>query len=297
MSNPESRCETCRNCSAHDDEASEKCTCSCQATVTCTCKCNVGNWHDIAQKISAVVGGCAVCAGGIAATVFTGGTALPIAGAMASGAGMSSAIHGLVKTWKGEKICGKDFGIDVGVGFATGIIGGGGAAATESAASVVVKNVAKEGMKRGALKLGVRTAGGIASSVVTTAVRETADCSKGNKEWREFGNDPETWYKGIAFGAVNGIGGHVVSNVSKLSSTAQTASTQTTGTQRVKGNSIQSKQSSNSKDIISNLQSKEKQEMYISELKKTSLTAVLEFRNKVNEENEDWKGHERYHCQ
>ncbi|XP_064107604.1 uncharacterized protein LOC135216332 [Macrobrachium nipponense] len=282
MGNSDSRCKTCKNCPDSHTEASEECTCSCQVRVTCTCKCNVGNGHDIAQKVSAIAGGTIAGAAGIAVTVFTGGIALPIVGGMVAGAGMSSLIHGSVKAVKREKICGKDFGVDVGVGFATGVIGGGGVAATESLASVAVSNVAKEAFKRGAVKLGVRTAGGIVSSVASKAVHEVGDCVKGNKEWSEYGNDPKTWGNAIAFGALGGVGAHASSNISKLGSTAQNATTQI-----VKRNANQSKQSSNSLDINSSLRSTEKQQEYMRELAKASLTKSKIILDKVNEENED----------
>ncbi|XP_066957006.1 uncharacterized protein [Macrobrachium rosenbergii] len=290
MGNSDSRCETCRDCPDSHNEASEKCTCSCQARVTCTCKCNVGNGHDIAQKVSAIAGGTIAGAAGIAVTVFTGGIALPIVGGMVAGAGISSLIHGSVKAAKREKICGKDFGVDVGVGFATGVIGGGGAAATESLAGVAVSNVAKEAFKRGAVKLGVRTAGGIVASVATKAVHEVGDCAKGNKEWSEYGNDPKTWGKAVAFGALVGAGAHASSNISKLGSTAQNATTQ-----MVKRNANQSKQSSNSLDVSSSLRSSEKQKEYMWELTKASMTASKTILDKVNEENEDLYEGKREH--
>lgn len=116
------------------------------------------------KKVSAIAGGTIAGAAAIEMTVFTGGISLSIVGGMMAGAAVSSLIHGSVKAAKREKICGKDFGVDVGVGFDTGIIGSGGVAATESLASVAVSNVAKEAFKRGAVKLGVRAAGGIVSS-------------------------------------------------------------------------------------------------------------------------------------
>ncbi|XP_066956846.1 uncharacterized protein [Macrobrachium rosenbergii] len=282
MGNSDSRCETCKNCPGSHSNAGDKCTCSCKKRVTCTCKCNVGKGDDIAQKVSAIVGGVAVGTAGILVTVLTGGVALTIVGGMLAGTGISSLIHGSVKAGKREKICGKHFGADVGVGLVTGIIGGGSAVATESLASVAVSNVARDAIKRGAIKLGIRAAGGILSSVARTAVCEFGDCAKGNKKWREYGNDPEKWGKAIVFGAMAGRDCHT-STFSKLNLPVQIAATKIIEEKEKNKKSKQLQQNSTLPDISSS----EKQQEFIMELAKTTLTTSKEILDKVNEDNEN----------
>ncbi|XP_064108399.1 uncharacterized protein LOC135216826 [Macrobrachium nipponense] len=286
MGNSDSRCKPCRNCTGSHSNVGDKCTCSCKKRVTCTCKCNVGKGHDIAQKVSAVVGGTAVGTAGILVTVLTGGVALPIVGGMLAATGISSLIHGLVKAVKREKICGKRFGADVGVGFVTGVMGGGSAVATECLASVAVSNIGKDIIKRGAINFGIRAAGGIVSSVTRTAVCEIGDCAKGNKNWRDYGNDPMIWVKAILFGATAGTDCHT-STISKLRLPAQIAATQINKEKEENKKTNQLQQHLTLPDISSNFRSSEKSQEFIMGLPKTTLTPSKEIWDKVKEDNEN----------
>ncbi|XP_066286603.1 uncharacterized protein [Branchiostoma lanceolatum] len=188
------------------------CSCRCREEVTCTCKCNVGNVHDVLQKLASITGGAVLVVGGAALAVGSGGTALPVLGGMVGGAGLSSTIHGAVKAGKGEKISAGDYFVDVGVGFVTGAVGSGGAIVTEkiaeNLATTVATEVSKEACVQGGTKLAVRMTGGAASSVVNTAVNEAGTCVKGKRDWRDYGDDDGMWVKGAAIGAAAGIGSH-----------------------------------------------------------------------------------------
>lgn len=208
------RCEGCERCKCGSEDA--RCSCQCDEEWSCTCKCNVGSESDVIQKAGAIGLGTLAAIGGTAVTIMTGGAALAIAGGAIAGAGLSSAVKGTVDTINREKISGSEYLADVAIGGATGLVGGVGAKLTEGAARAAVTNIAREGCKRGAIKLGVRTLGGVATGLASTATGEAGQCLAGRKRWRDYGNDPEPWMNGMVTGAVGGVLSHTHSNARKL---------------------------------------------------------------------------------
>ncbi|KAI8511523.1 NEDD4-binding protein 2 [Branchiostoma belcheri] len=287
----DSRCSRCKGCPrCGDGEEWRTCTCRCRKKVTCTCKCNVGTGHDIAQKASAITAGTLLGAGGIALTVLTGGVAIPIVGGMLAGAGISSAIHGTVKAITKKKISGKEYGVDVTVGFVTGVIGGGGVAATESVATVAAGKVVNEACKRGATKLGIRVAGGVISSVASTAVEEAGNCAKGRKKWKDYGKDPKIWGKGVAIGAAGGIASHTISNIKKVASPAQKLASNTAsgnGGSKFAGSTDQGSTPSNNNINGSQNQSGNKSGEFFAKVTKETIKAAWAVNQAVREDFEE----------
>lgn len=105
----------------------------------------------------AIIGGVALAATAIGVTVMTAGSnfshpflllifsaaapataaAIGVAGGMVAGVGISSAVHGAVAHYKGQKINPRDYGIDLGIGAITGMAAGGIAIAGGLAAATV----------------------------------------------------------------------------------------------------------------------------------------------------------------
>ena len=80
---------------------------------TCNCKCNSG--EDIDEGVLATIAGAGMAFGGLALTMFSGGLAIPIGGAL-MGAGISSIHQGIGKSVKKEKIDGEEYFGDVAFG-------------------------------------------------------------------------------------------------------------------------------------------------------------------------------------
>ncbi|XP_068230506.1 uncharacterized protein [Palaemon carinicauda] len=211
------RCEHCRKCKrCEDGDKDKRCRCSCDEEWCCTCACNVGSGIDVIQKVGAIGLGTAAAAGGIVLSVVTGGLALPLIGGVIAGAGISSTVNGTVKAVRKEKISGSEYLTDVAIGGATGVIGGVGGKLTEGVARAAVTNVAREGCKQGVVKLGVRAAGGAITGLASSATGEAGKCVAGQKKWKDYGNDPESWAVGMAIGAGGGAFSHLTSNACKL---------------------------------------------------------------------------------
>src|SRR5436190_24177570 len=114
-----SKCEK-GNCNYFSPENS-----LCEEYVTCACQCNVGGVNDFFQKASAISGGIITVGFGVGLSVFSGGLLVPFIGGPMIGAGFSSAIKGIEKSIKKEKIEAKDYFLDVGCGAVTGVCTGG----------------------------------------------------------------------------------------------------------------------------------------------------------------------------
>src|SRR5947208_2707550 len=98
-----SKCEK-GNCNYFSSENS-----TCEKYVNCTCQCNFGGFHDVVQKTVAIGGGILSAGFGIGLSVASGGLLAPFVGGPLVGAGFSSAIKGIEKSIKKEKIGTKDY--------------------------------------------------------------------------------------------------------------------------------------------------------------------------------------------
>ena len=126
---------------------------------------------------------------------------------------MSSAIKGVQKSYSKERIDGAEYCVEVGFGAVTGVFTGGVGAAGE----VVAANVAKEGVKQVAIRVG----SGVVAGVTTKAISEVKDCSTNQKEWSDFGKtlnkDGECSTIGtVASWATSGLTGGLGSRITQL---------------------------------------------------------------------------------
>ena len=187
----------------------------------CHCRCNDDGFADIAEKVICAGAGAGVATLGLALTIASCGVAAPIGGAI-MGAGISSTWHGFEKMIDGERISKRSYCADVGFGAVSGLVTGGIGAAGETIAA----NAVKQGAKVGAKKLAVRAVTGAVAGFTSKAVDEVKQCSTTNKQWSDYGknfdaqgNQNGTVFSWVTSAAVGGLGGastHVSSNLTKF---------------------------------------------------------------------------------
>lgn len=86
----------------------------------CECECNINGLVDVTEKVLVTAGGIGAIAAGLALTIGSGGLlTIPIGGALI-GAGFSSTLKGIFKTFKKERIKGSELAVDVCFGAVTG---------------------------------------------------------------------------------------------------------------------------------------------------------------------------------
>jgi hypothetical protein len=112
--------------------------------------------------------------------------AIGLSAGIMGGIGSASAFHGGAAVLKGGKIDARDYGIDIGVGAATGLIGGGvglGVTAAIPAAGTIT-GVAKVGVE-GAVKV----TGGVVTGVSGNVISDAVAIQEGKKSKDEFGKN------------------------------------------------------------------------------------------------------------
>lgn len=178
----------------------------CADPASCSCICTLGNFHDVAQKTASIIGGVGLLVGSVAATALTAGAAAPIlvpvlvASGIGGGIGVASATHGITQSVKKERINGRDYGIDLGIGGITGLVGTAavaGAAATGAAAgAALVAHGASTAVVYGVEGATLATAGAV-SGVTNHLVSDGIDIAAGRKDEMDFGS-------GVAVSAITG---------------------------------------------------------------------------------------------
>ena len=187
----------------------------------CHCQCNNGGVADFTEKVISTVGGAGVAALGLGLTIASFGVAAPIGGAI-MGAGISSAWHGTEKLIQGKRISKRSYCADVGFGVVSGLVTGGIGAVGETVAA----NAVKQGAKVGAKKLAVRAVTGAVAGLTSKAVDEVKQCSTTEKQWSDYGKTFDakgnqsgtvtSWVASAAAGGLGGASNHVSSNLTKL---------------------------------------------------------------------------------